>query len=59
MSLSGLFKPRLTKAKRKAYKYKELEKRKTELTEAGYTGEEFKNKFYQAKIILEREIANV
>jgi len=58
MSLSGLFKPRLTKAKRKAYKYKELEKRKTELTEAGYTGEEFKNKFYQAKIILEREIAN-
>ena len=39
MTLQELFTPKLTKAKQKAYKYKELEKRKTELIEAGYKGD--------------------
>lgn len=58
MKLQELFIPRLSKKNQKAYKSKELDKRIRELTEAGYVGLEYKNKVYQAKKELEREIKN-
>jgi hypothetical protein len=58
MKLQELFKPRLSKKKQRDYKNKELERRIRELTEAGYEGIEFKNKVYQAKKEIEREIKN-
>jgi hypothetical protein len=58
MKLQELFNPKLSKKKQKAYKNKELEKRIRELTETGYKGIAFKNKVYQAKKELEREIKN-
>lgn len=56
MTLDELFKPKLSKAKQKAYKSKELEKRANKLREEGYEGVEYKNKVFQAKKELEREI---
>lgn len=58
MKLQDLFTPRLNKKKQEAYKNKELERRIRELTEAGYESIEFKNKVYQAKKELDREIKN-
>lgn len=58
MTLDELFKPKLSKVKQKAYKSNELERRKNKLIEEGYEGVEYKNKVFQEKKKLDREIKN-
>lgn len=58
MSIHSLFAPIMTEKKKDNYHYKELEKKKEELKKEGYTGIEYKNKVFEAKLLLEREIKN-
>ncbi|MFC5732548.1 hypothetical protein [Cytobacillus gottheilii] len=58
MTLQKLFTPKLSKLGKKAYMSKKLDKVRTELKEQGYSGVEYMNKVFEAKQVLEKELAN-
>ncbi|GAE37387.1 hypothetical protein [Halalkalibacter akibai] len=58
MTLQELFTPKLSKLGKNAYMSRMLDKVRRELKEQGCKGVEYKNKVFEAKQLLEREIAN-